>query len=482
MGTMVQNGNAFRIVLHVTQGAGGGLSVSMESIDQHATLAGQNAILKDDGFSFEIKLVGKYQGTLATGGNSISGTWTQQGIAVPLNFARTSASAVPTPVPLSPARPPVALNDLKPVLDRELEPVLRDGLLSTRTGGGLVIGVLDHGQRRIFAYGTAKPDSIFEIGSITKTFTGLILAQMVVQKKVTLTEPVIELLPKDFQPPHSESPQITLLDLATQHSGLPRDADNLEPKNPANPYADYDAPKLADYVRRRGLTKQPGATFIYSNVGFGLLGYALSSRAGVPYEALLQTEVTGPLQLHDTVITLSAEQRKRLIQGYDAAFNKAAAWDLDALAGAGAVKSTASDMLTYLDANLHPEKYAAGGVAGSPATTLSAAIALDHEPQADVGPEGKIALAWLIDLKTDWFDSAGQSGNGSVAIFNPRQDWAVIALYNRHGPFPRFVDAVGENVSQLLEGKPSVRVDVLTEAEKNALAHMNGGGSIGDRQ
>jgi CubicO group peptidase (beta-lactamase class C family) len=374
------------------------------------------------------------------------------------------------------------LSYLKPVLDRELEPVLRDGLLSTRTGGGLVIGVLDHGRRAIFTSGTGHSDSIFEIGSITKTFTGLILAQMVVQRKVTLSEPVIELLPRDFQA-HSESPQITLLDLATQHSGLPREVDNFEPKNPANPYAHYDAPKLVAYVRKRGLTKPPGTDFIYSNVGFGLLGYALSSRTGVPYERLLETEVTGPLQLHDTVITLSGEQGKRLIQGYDASFNKADAWDFDALAGAGAIKSTASDMLTYLDANLHPKKYAAGGAPGSPTATLPAVIALGHEPQADAGPEGRIALAWMIDLKTDSFDSEGQSGAyGTVAIFNPTKDWAVIALYNRAGHFPRFVDAVGENVAELRLGRPSVRLDVLTEAEKNALAHINGGASIGDRQ
>jgi CubicO group peptidase (beta-lactamase class C family) len=356
-------------------------------------------------------------------------------------------------------------------------------LLSTRTGGGLVIGVLDHGQHRIFTYGSAQADSIFEIGSITKAFTGLILAQMVVQKKVVLTEPVIELLPRDFQPPRSESPQITLLDLATQHSGLPRDANNLAPKNPANPYADYDAQKLAAYVTKRGVTKRPGATFIYSNLGFGLLGYAFSSRADVSYEQLLQTEITGPLQLHDTVITLSAEQRKRLIQGYDASFKKADAWDFDALAGTGAIKSTASDVLTYLDANLHPEKYAAGGAPGSPDATLPAAIALDHEPRADVGPQGKIALAWLIDLKTDSYDSAGQSGAyGSIAIFNPTRDWAVIVLYNRAGHFPRFVDAVGENLTQLLLGTPSIRLDVLPEAEKNALAHLSTGEPIGDHQ
>ena len=153
------------------------------------------------------------------------------------------------------------------------------------------------------------------------------------------------------------------------------------------------------------------------------------------------------------------------------------------MAGAGAIKSTAYDMLIYLDANLHPEKYSAGSSPASPAAPLPAAIALDHEPQAELGPEGKIALAWQINLKIGSYDHSGRSaGYGSLAIFNPRNDLAEIAIYNREEPLPRFVDSVAENVAQLLRGEPSLRVDVLTEAEKNALAYMNGGGLIGDRQ
>src|SRR5262249_57325843 len=95
-------------------------------------------------------------------------------------------------------------------------------------GTGLAIGVWKDGERRVFIYGTAKPDSLFELGSISKTFTGLMLAQMVVQGKVRLDEPVRELLPPGTvtKPPDSE---ITLLDLATHHSGLPAMPDNMRP-------------------------------------------------------------------------------------------------------------------------------------------------------------------------------------------------------------------------------------------------------------
>jgi CubicO group peptidase (beta-lactamase class C family) len=178
------------------------------------------------------------------------------------------------------------------------------------------------------------------------------------------------------------------------------------------------------------------------------------------------------MQLHDTVITLSPAQRKRLIQGYDGSFAQARPWDFDVFAGAGAIRSTASDMLTYLDANMHPEKYTAGAAPGSAAATLTEAIALDHEARAEAGPDGKIALAWFIDSKTHSLNhNGGTGGYGSFAQFNADQDWAMVALYNRDGPFPRFVDRVGDNVSELLSGQPSVRVDQLADEDKKALAY-----------
>jgi serine-type D-Ala-D-Ala carboxypeptidase/endopeptidase len=146
-------------------------------------------------------------------------------------------------------------------------------------------------------------------------------------------------------------------------------------------------------------------------------------------------------------------------------------------AGGGGIKSTASDMLIYLDANLHPEKYAARATLGSPAATLPAAIALEHEARADMG-DGKIALAWWIDPKTHSLShQGGTNGYESFARFNPVQDWAVITLYNRWvmGD-PRLVDfleLVIQNVSALLgSGDPSPPPDFTCEADKTGLARL----------
>jgi len=420
-GSLAAGGTTLRLALHVKADSAGNLQVTLDSLDQGAMgLKGDNVILKGDSFSFRIPSVaGIYTGTLDDDRKGITGTW-NQGVPLPLNFVRAGSeptpAAEPTPAP-APARPPLSLDELKPMLDRELAPVLDRGLLSKASrGGGLVIGVMDHGERRIFAYGAAKPDSIFEIGSITKTFTGLILAQMVVQKKVTLDEPIRALLPAGFvaKPAGAE---ITLLDLATQHSGLPRMPDNFKPRDTGNPYSDYDPPLLREFISKHGVAKPADAAYLYSNLGFGLLGYGLSIRAGVPYGELLASEVTGPLHMSDSGVTLSPTQRAHLIQGYDTNFDATPAWDLtDAFAGAGAIKSTSADMLTYLDANLHPDKYANGADVNTPAATLPAAVALDHQLRDTTIGDDKIAFAWGISAKTGLYvHGGGTGGYSSVA-------------------------------------------------------------------
>ncbi|MFZ0691278.1 MAG: serine hydrolase, partial [Acidobacteriaceae bacterium] len=248
------------------------------------------------------------------------------------------------------------------------------------------------------------------------------------------------------------------LDLATQHSGLPRMPDNFQPGDPANPYADYKAANLYEYIAKHGVAKPADVGFLYSNLGFGLLGQALAVRAGLTYPALLQEEVTDPLGLKDTVVQLSAEQQARFIQGHTANHQPAHAWDLVAFAGAGAIRSTAADMLTYLEAQLHPESVKAGGGSGAGAT-LAAAIRNQHELRADAGPQMKIALAWLYytDTGTYWHNG-GTGGFSSYTFFNPQGDYAAVVLLNTTigGPGGSFADRLGEHISERLAGKKAI--------------------------
>jgi serine-type D-Ala-D-Ala carboxypeptidase/endopeptidase len=463
------------LTLHVTQGFSGSLALSLEGIGRREWSYPGEGMLRDGHVNFHIFIAdASFQGTLSPDGRKMSGTWTE-GVPAPLEFTRQpglgspARTFEPTPVP-APAISPVTLTGLKPILDREMQPVLENGLPRKTVGGGVVVGVLDHGQRRIFSYGSARPDSIFEIASITKTFTGLALAQMVAQSKVALNESVRSLLPGLSIAP-STGAEISLLDLATHYSGLPSDPNNLWPFNPRNPYADYDSDRLLEFIEGRGLTKPSGTAYMYCNFGYGLLGFVLARQARVSYEQLVRTQIAGPLHLDDTVVTLSREQRKRLIQGYDSNFNRAGTWDFGVLDGEGALKSTAADLLTYLDANLHPEKYAAGAPPGTPLATLPATIGIDHQLRADADPGDKIALAWFFHEQPRYFSHDGKGGGyNSRVAFYPEQDRAIVVLYNRDHLSPaglsQLVNRIADNIEELMSGRPTTRIDFVYQDER----------------
>jgi D-alanyl-D-alanine-carboxypeptidase/D-alanyl-D-alanine-endopeptidase len=317
--------------------------------------------------------------------------------------------------------------------------------------------VYEKGQQRVFSYGAAKPDSVFEIGSITKTFTGLVLAQMVQQKQVRLDEPVRELLPKGTLAGSASGAEITLVDLSAQRSGLPHMPDNFTPADEANPYADYDAKKLYAFVASHVVAAPATHEFGYSNLGVGLLGQLLADRAHVTYEALVTREVLAPLGMHDTTIKLSPALAKRFVVGHGSHHAVVHAWDLDALAGAGGIRSTASDMLVYLKAQLHPEALPVKGSAE--ARTLPAAIKASHEPQLDAGRGMHVALNWFrIDDSGEMWHNGATGGYSSFTLFDPEKDFAVIVLCNRSIDDGTFADDIGKHVTARLLGKPAVTV------------------------
>jgi CubicO group peptidase (beta-lactamase class C family) len=456
----IGGGKSLRLQLQVKSNAAGEEFCSADSLDQGAMglECGKVTFAAPD-FSFDIPVVhGNWSGKLSADGKALEGTWTQ-GQPMALKFIRqikAIAAAPPPPAKFDEAMAPVSVANLQNVLDKDLAEALKSGELAPSTGAGVSIAVVQHGATRVFSYGTAKPDSIFEIGSITKTFTGLILSQLVEQGEVKFDDPVRALLPAGtVAKPDGE--EITLLDLATQHSGLPRMPDNFAPADNANPYADYDATKLYAFVAKHGVAKPADAGFLYSNLGFGLLGQALSVRAGMPYPALLQQEVAEPLGLKDTVVALSPDQLARFIPGHTAEHKPAHAWDLVAIAGAGAIRSTASDMLAYLEANLHPESVKAHGDSAS-AKTISAALTQQHELRADAMPGTRIALAWLFESESgNYWHNGGTGGYSSYAFFNPQGDYAAVVLLNTTlGPKGSFADRLGMHISQRLAGKPAI--------------------------
>ena len=229
-----------------------------------------------------------------------------------------------------------------------------------KQAAGIVVGVIEPSGRRVVAYGnlakgdprTLDGDTIFEIGSITKVFTSLLLADMVNRKEVTLDDPAAKCLPESVKMPERSGKSITLHDLSTHSSGLPRLPSNLKPKDLRNPYADYSVDDLYQFLSGYTLPRDPGSELEYSNLGAGLLGHLLACRAGTDYESLIRIRITQPLGMPDTGITLSSSMKQRMATGHTAMLAPAANWDLPTLAGAGALRSSANDMLTFLEAFL----------------------------------------------------------------------------------------------------------------------------------
>jgi serine-type D-Ala-D-Ala carboxypeptidase/endopeptidase len=458
LGTLQAPRQALRIQLTVKSDRAGQEFCTLDSLDQGSYgLTCADVAWSDSDLSFDIPQVqGHWRGKLSGDGQALSGMWTQ-GASLPLTLQRQVKPQLPPPpakISFQPAIAPVEATAMQAVLTQDFAAALKSGVLSAATPVGVAIGVVRKGVPRVFAWGSAAPDSIFEIGSITKTFTGLLLAQMVAQGKVKLDEPVRDLLPPGTVA-RPQGAEITLLDLVTQHSGLPRLPDNLEPADADNPYSDYRPLNLYQFLAGHGVEKHVDPPFLYSNLGVGLLGQALADRAGTTYAKLVSEEVIVPLQLSDTGVSLSAAQQARFIPGHTSDNRAARAWDFDALAGAGALRSTAADMLTYLEANLHPEKQAASGSGAG--RTLAAALAQSHQLRADAD-NLKIAFAWLYNPQTkDYWHNGATGGYSSFAFFNRQGDYAGVVLVNRTvGSDRDLADLLGQHLSQRFAGQAAI--------------------------
>ncbi|MGA2609455.1 MAG: serine hydrolase [Terriglobia bacterium] len=316
--------------------------------------------------------------------------------------------------------------------DSEIRKILVERIDTYHQGVGIVVGVVEPQGRRVVAYGSLdkgdpRPlngDTIFEIGSTTKVFTSLVLADMVQRGEVALADPVAKYLPAEAKVPERGGRAITLVDLSTHTSGLPRMPSNFRPKDPANPYADYTVDQLYQFLSSYQLTRDIGSQFEYSNLGGGLLGQALAHRGGVDYEALVRSRITGPLGMNSTGITLSPEMKARLALGHNDKLVTVPNWDLPALAGAGALRSSVNDMLTFLAANL--------GYVKSPLAPAMAAMLSVRRPTGAPGG-GEIGLGWLITKPSEdeivWHNG-GTGGYRSFIGYDAKSRVGVVVLSN----------------------------------------------------
>ena len=315
--------------------------------------------------------------------------------------------------------------------DSEIRNLLVERIDKYHQSVGIVVGLVDPTGRRTISYGkfgasdirVVDADTVFEIGSVTKVFTSLLLADMVERREVSLADPVAKYLPAGVKMPERNGRQITLEDLATHTSGLPRLPSNLHPQDAANPYADYSVEQLYQFLSGYQLTRDIGSGYEYSNLGGGLLGHVLARRAGIDYEKLVRTRICDPLGMRSTVITLSNEMKSRFAVGHDATMQRVAYWDLPTLAGAGALRSTANDLVTFVAANL--------GYVKSPLAPAIAAMLTVRRPTGSPGLD--IGLGWHI-LTRDGHEivwhNGGTGGFRSFIAFERKTGTGVVVLSN----------------------------------------------------
>ncbi|HYK05188.1 MAG TPA: serine hydrolase [Thermoanaerobaculia bacterium] len=309
--------------------------------------------------------------------------------------------------------------------DAAIRKILVERIDRRQASVGIVVGVIDPSGRRVVSHGnfakgderTLGGDTVFEIGSVTKVFTALLLADMVARGEVALSDPVGKYLPAEVK-----VPKITLEQLATHTSGLPRLPSNLAPKDGNNPYADYTVAQLYEFLSTVP-ARDAAAQYDYSNLGAGLLGHALARRAGTDYETLVRTRILTPLGMKSTSITLDPAMKERLVPGHNAEMKPAANWDIPTLAGAGALRSTGNDMLTFLGAAM--------GLTKSPLAAPMASMLAARRPIGEPGHE--IALGWHLytsgEREIVWHNG-GTGGYRTFAGFDPKSRTGVVVLSN----------------------------------------------------
>jgi len=222
------------------------------------------------------------------------------------------------------AQPPIeSLSDLQTEYKTKID-ALAQPYLDQELAVGFTIGIIKSGETAVFGYGqlseddTRVPDgtTIFEIGSISKVFTGMLLADAVVQERVTLDQPVQEILGDAATLNVVDDKPILLRHLSTHTSGLPRLPFGFSPTNADDPYADYSAETLYQSLKKGKSLRAPGAQHAYSNFAVGMLGHLLAVENDTSYSELLQERIAGPLGLVDTTIELNEDQLTRFAQGH----------------------------------------------------------------------------------------------------------------------------------------------------------------------
>jgi CubicO group peptidase (beta-lactamase class C family) len=293
----------------------------------------------------------------------------------------------------------------------------------------LVVGLVEQGGSRVIAHGHARRgndelvtgDSVFEVGSVTKVFTSLLLADMVDKGEVKLHDPIALYVPKSVKSPRARD--ITLLHLSRHTSGLPSWPDNMHPADPVH-YADgYTNAALFESLNGFTTRRTVGTHHSYSNYGAALLGEVLALRAGTDFESALRSRVFEPLGMKSTGFALTPQLRAAHALGHTARGRPIPLGDVRGMLGSGALHASANDLVRFVEANL--------GLRESP---LMRAMQATHRTDADRQlPDLDMGLGWFLvtlgDMRITWHNG-GTHGFRSYVGLDLAGKRGVVVLVN----------------------------------------------------
>lgn len=316
------------------------------------------------------------------------------------------------------------LTKLDSIIDTTIKPFIQNSI-----NAGLSIGIIQNGETTFYHYGETKKETaklptnntIYEIGSITKTFTGYLLAQAITDKKVSLDDDIRKFMASKYTNLEFEGKPILIKHLVNHTSTLPRLPENLDQQpnfDPENPYINYSKEMISIYLQDFKMNTQPGIKQEYSNFGVALLGIILENVYKMPYKSLVKNYISMPFKMKNTFESVPTNLIPNFATGYNAGGLEAKHWDLGSFVAAGGIKSTIEDMTKYLQENITET---------NPKIALSHEITFTNEKQSN-------GFAWVIyktkDNNSLIWHNGGTGGFTSFCGFIKEKKYGVVVLNN----------------------------------------------------
>lgn len=330
-------------------------------------------------------------------------------------------------------------------LDLKVDSIVRN-YISDGANCGLSLAIYNKGQVSYYNYGEVKrgakqlPDktTIYEIGSVSKVFTGILLAQAVKDNKVNLNDDIRKYLPGEYKNLVYRGRPVELVHLANHTSRIPRLPDDIDKKpgfDAQNPYKHYNKDLIFNFLHKVTIDTFPGMKSEYSNVGMALLGVILEKVYNKTYDDLVIEYISKPLGLKSTKMNLNDEEKMRFAQGYTMEGSETSHWELGDFAGAGGLRSTPEDMINFVIANLKEK---------------NDALKLSHSSTFDDG-RNHAGLAWQLIITKKGnemiWHNGGTFGFSAFASLIKSKDIGVVVLSNSGNP----VDPIALGILKYLQ-------------------------------